>query len=224
MQRNKTTLHGVITKIIDYQDYDQIFTIYSDLGVKTLIAKGSKKILSKNSRALQVGNFVEAEYFPARLNFQISKLKTATLVYQFDLYNYNLINFLAKIWKMLMLLDNKKMFTAIKTICQNYYDKHDIEKQIWLYNKFLNAFGYQQKYRGCLVCNSRARICYFDLDMGGLFCNRHTKNRYPVAIVKEYVKLNFFDYNDYKSIANHQVLKQLIEIYDNFFKTHILLS
>ena len=51
----------------DWREYDQIISLYTlDLGKVDVLARGVKKILSKNSSFLEPGNIVEAEVIPGK--------------------------------------------------------------------------------------------------------------------------------------------------------------
>ena len=72
----ENVITGFIINISDYEIYDQILTLLLPNNLKlTLIALGTKKILSKNARNISLLNQVEAEVFLARNINKISKLK-----------------------------------------------------------------------------------------------------------------------------------------------------
>lgn len=51
----------------DWREYDQIISLYTlELGKVEVLARGVKKILSKNSAFLEPGNLVEAEVIPGK--------------------------------------------------------------------------------------------------------------------------------------------------------------
>ena len=51
----------------DWREYDQIISLYTlEKGKIEVLARGVKKILSKNSAFLELGNLVEAEVIPGR--------------------------------------------------------------------------------------------------------------------------------------------------------------
>lgn len=51
----------------DWREYDQIISLYTlELGKVEVLARGIKKILSKNSAFLEPGNLVEAEVIPGK--------------------------------------------------------------------------------------------------------------------------------------------------------------
>jgi DNA repair protein RecO len=51
----------------DWREYDQIVSLYTlELGRIEVLARGVKKILSKNSAFLELGNLIEAEIIPGK--------------------------------------------------------------------------------------------------------------------------------------------------------------
>ncbi|MBO6021806.1 recombination protein O N-terminal domain-containing protein [bacterium] len=81
----ENVITGFIINISDYEIYDQILTLLLPNNLKlTLIALGTKKILSKNARNISLLNQVEAEVFLARNINKISKLKKIISLYNFS--------------------------------------------------------------------------------------------------------------------------------------------
>ena len=85
-------LNGYLIYRKDYQIYDEILTFICDNGqLYTCYALGVKKINSKNARGLNYGNKLEIEIFASNKLNKMSKLKTVTIIKEFDLkYSNNL--------------------------------------------------------------------------------------------------------------------------------------
>ncbi|MDC4182745.1 DNA repair protein RecO [Mycoplasma bradburyae] len=70
------TKKGYIIDYFDYLENDQIIKIlFQDNNILSLIALGTKKILSKNGRYITIGSLHNFEYFQARSTEKLSKLK-----------------------------------------------------------------------------------------------------------------------------------------------------
>lgn len=66
----------------DWREYDQIVSLYTlELGKVEVLARGIKKILSKNSAFLELGNLVEAEVIPGK---ELNHLGSVQLVNDFS--------------------------------------------------------------------------------------------------------------------------------------------
>lgn len=65
-----TTNYSMLSFVVgrnDWREYDQIVSLYTlELGKVEVLARGVKKILSKNSAFLEPGNLVEAEVIPGK--------------------------------------------------------------------------------------------------------------------------------------------------------------
>lgn len=87
-----------VIKVMDYQTFDQIITFFNEFGYKfNLISIGSRRIASKNGRHLIVGNLNEVEYFPARIENKIGRMKKSVTItaipWEFhDYLSFNLLN------------------------------------------------------------------------------------------------------------------------------------
>jgi DNA repair protein RecO (recombination protein O) len=118
----------------DWREYDQIVSLYTlELGKVEVLARGVKKILSKNSSFLEPGNLVEAEVIPGKeLNHLgsvqivngfsgLRKSEQGNAVLSFSLYIFS--NFIThqerdeRVFKLLYswldFLDNNKIGSAV---------------------------------------------------------------------------------------------------------------
>ncbi|WP_027119948.1 DNA repair protein RecO [[Mycoplasma] testudinis] len=93
-----TITNGYVINLTDYLVFDQIVNFLTQSGNKiALLAKGTKKIASKNARNLTIGNFNEIEYFKARQKEKIGRLKKTVIIHQIpwefhEYHSFNLIN------------------------------------------------------------------------------------------------------------------------------------
>lgn len=77
------TVRGYVVALRDFSTFDQVVTFLDEQGrILRVLARGVRKITSKNGRHLVVGNFNESEIFASRfLDQTLSKLKkTVALV------------------------------------------------------------------------------------------------------------------------------------------------
>ncbi|WP_027120342.1 recombination protein O N-terminal domain-containing protein [Mycoplasmopsis lipofaciens] len=170
--------------LLDINDYSNdenagIITVLGKNGVFSLLAMGINKGNSKNKSNLQVGSLIEIEYFKARLNNKLNKLKKAKLLYEIDYSNkFNLV-YVAKATKFL------KNFTSNAVNIINTY----IETFEFLgkgYNDFLLTylianslyyFGLKPNIESCVECNSPGNLCDFEFYIGGYLCALHAKKQ-----------------------------------------------
>ena len=80
---------GYLVARQDYDIFDEILTFINEYGNRFIMfAPGTKRITSKNARALFFGNFLEIQFFYARNDTKLSKLKK---VISLDQINYKTI-------------------------------------------------------------------------------------------------------------------------------------
>lgn len=79
-------INGYLLHQSDFNLYDQILTYITEDGfIKTFYALGVKKINSKNSRSIKIGNYVQIEFFNATNINKISKLKKIVSIREINL-------------------------------------------------------------------------------------------------------------------------------------------
>ena len=87
-----------IIKLTDYMLFDQVVSFLTENGQRHhVLALGVKKIMSKNGRNLQVGNYNQIEFFQAREHGKVGKLKKTVVInpIPWELHEYvsfNLVN------------------------------------------------------------------------------------------------------------------------------------
>ncbi len=72
---------GYLISRYDFSSFDEIIQFILEDGSKiSLFAAGTRKILSKNARNLREGCLIEIEYFEARSENKLSRLKKASII------------------------------------------------------------------------------------------------------------------------------------------------
>lgn len=209
---------GLVIKSIDYDDNDKIITILTSNSLLTFIAKGVRKVTSKNSYALQLGNLVEVEYFKARLTGKISKLKKATLIKQLPLKESDT----ALVWLNLLKTFNKmtegseKLFNAVIKTYESFGDKYNHFAKTYIMFNYLSSQGVEPNINSCVECNRKDMITNFDFAAGGFLCHLHSKHERSVEFLKGINLLNNFD--EYKLI-NPKINTDIYLEIQNYLKT-----
>lgn len=183
---------GLVIKTIDYDDFDQIITILTNEDVFTFIAKGTRKIKSKNRVALQLGNIIEVEIFQARLRGKVSKLKKAVILKQPPLETADT----AKVWLTLIkYLKNLKtpapnVFQAVLEAYDYFGDKYNHYAKTYIMFQYLQALGIKPNIEFCVECNRRDMINGFEFYKGGFTCALHTEKERELGFLKGIASLN----------------------------------
>lgn len=164
---------GYLVARQDYDIFDEILTFINEYGNRFIMfAPGTKRITSKNARALFFGNFLEIQFFYARNDTKLSKLKK---VISLDQINYKYEN----TYSMLIL---SELMTKVVSFNVEFYQFYQLilEYIILEYNdyyiscfllvKFLIMNGVNFNFQACVHCNSSKNIKTFSLADHGLIC------------------------------------------------------
>lgn len=183
---------GLVIKTIDYDDFDQIITVLTQDDVFSFIAKGTRKIKSKNRVALQLGNIIEIEIFKARLKGKVSKLKKAVLLKQLPLETADT----AKVWlTIIKYLKNLKqpapnIFKAVLETYNYFGDKYNHYAKTFIMFQYLQTLGIKPNIDHCVECNRRDMINGFEFYKGGFTCAMHTEKERELGFLKGIAYLN----------------------------------
>lgn len=193
-------LTGFVINKLDYGAEDEIVSIFSRYEVITLIALGTRKMKSKNRVALQIGNFVEIEYFRARLSNKISKLKKASLIIQPPLNDGDTAEIILDIYKYLSNIKSESVVLFKALIDAYAYLGNDYNQNIKTYVlfSFLDVIGHYPQNNMCIECGRNDRINGFEFHKGGFLCALHTKKSRSLQELKAIQNL-FATFDEYAS-------------------------
>ena len=185
---SQTIIKGFLIARLDHSTFDEIITFIDDYGNKFVcLAKGTKKIYSKNARNLQIGNYCEFIFFLAREINKISKLVKVNVIKQIQWPIFRTSFFL------LNELANKLIYPSIKNSI--FYKNllplttnpsfNDQKAQLIILQKFCKLSGIELFVDKCVLCGSN-KIKTMNFNLKGLICqNCFTQNN------KELYPLNF---------------------------------
>lgn len=204
---------GIIIKKYNYRDSDEIITILLKSGqLITLISMGSRKITSKNRNALQIGAYIEFEYFKARLVGKISKLKKAILIQQVDILKRDNAQLLFDTMSQLSSIDkgSKDLYNAFIETYPYWGFDFNYHIKTYIISKKLDILGIKPVSDRCIECNGTDRIAYFSFSNGGFHCVKHTKYKMNVEVLKG-IKYLFMDFEDYL-IVKPEINKEIFDM------------
>ena len=230
-------IKGIVLRIIDYKDNDQILHVLSEKdGVLSLVCKSSKKILSKR------------RYFEGCLYEFIVDLKDNKNIY--SIHNskliksyYDLDNTLLYSFKLILLeaiykskeLYEEKMFTNLIFIL----DRIDINNKYLLgslyFSYLLNIHGIKPNVEECVICKNK-KVVAISNKLGGFLCVDHLNGEKPsqvdalkkfrlivLASINNYdfIKDFDFDYLDFKRLVDFFIHNSAINLVSFDFYTRI---
>ncbi|AGJ90834.1 DNA repair protein RecO [Mycoplasma putrefaciens] len=160
-------LQAIVIDSFDYQEFDKIITVYSDLyGKISFISLGVNKPTSKNKYAINYLSLSEFEIFKAKNNFRLSKLKKAVLINSHlkiadDLNLYLCANIITSLVNSLESnTKNFKLFQLLKFAID--YLETDFDKAfkvcVLFMFYFLKFLGFNLNLSKCGFCNLKSEI------------------------------------------------------------------
>lgn len=216
---SQTITKGFLIARLDHGTFDEIITFIDDYGNKFVcLAKGTKKIYSKNARNLQIGNYCEFIFFLAREINKISKLVKVNVIKQIQWPIFRTSFFL------LNELANKLIYPSIKNLV--FYKNllplatnpsfNDQKAQLIILQKFCKLSGVELFVDKCVLCGSN-KIKTMNFNLKGLICQncftQNNKELYPLNFNKlvhflfkeKYDSINNFS-SYYQSLINYLVV------------------
>ncbi len=204
---------GLVVKILDYDDYDQVVTIITSDEVLSFIALGVRKINSKNRIALQLGNIIEVELFRARLKGKLSKLKRSTIVMQPPIKELDTANVLLLVIKYLSRIQNSPgdILTSIFECFHALGSEYNHHIKVFILFNYLKTIGENPQLSGCIECGSMDHIIGFEFYKGGYTCVKHTKEKRSLEFLKaiQVLDKSFNTYKETDSSVNKLIFKEL---------------
>ncbi|SJZ47498.1 DNA repair protein RecO [Mycoplasmopsis verecunda] len=212
---------AVVLDIKEYEDNKFLVTFFSQRGAFSLYAQGLDKPYSKNRNNLIIGSIVELEYFRARFDTKVGKLKKASVAKLFDTTN----------------VGNNLFFNKLKTVFQNIkipnhlfteYDRYfyEIGKHnndyilTYFVAQLLVVLGYCNYFNKCRVCGSTRNFASFDIQYGGFICIKHDGIETDIDIpTLQCIWSSFHSFNSYMYQANNVINKFILNNYVKFLYT-----
>ncbi|MGZ9413396.1 DNA repair protein RecO [Mycoplasma sp. Z386] len=223
---SSTTTKGIVINYQEYDDYDAIVKIITNKRIISFLARGVRKVHSKNRSSLLLLNEAEFEIFLARLNNRMSKLKKATLISFFDLQN-NSFSY-TELQEILFYLDkleysNSYLYELIKQSIKIANKENVFFIKTYLLCHLLEYFGYKQSFDKCVTCKSNKELRDFQFFEGGFSCKYHFKTSFQRTIeeLKTFYYLShslevYIKFANYK--ANFSIYKEIKQ----FIKENII--
>lgn len=231
---------GIILSVSDYRDNDLICQVlFKEYGLLSIVAKGAKKITSKNAYSLLPSSLSEM-MFDYKEHKTIFTLKSANLVHSYyqddDIIKITGLQLILDIAKHAIVgSDNTDKIYDLLLETLKYSETNDIIHVLAIYLAHMaKIVGISPYVDGCVKCND-SKVVTISKEDGGFLCLRHAINlpKYSIDVLKKFRlvnKMNFehinllgdlqYDYQDLDYIANFFIQNSFINIKSyNFFKT-----
>lgn len=172
-------MQSIILSRHDFREYDQIISAYTkEQGKKELLARGVKKIISKNSSYLEPGSLVDIDTIKGQeidhlLRVQpINLFKNIRLNFQKNVMIY----FIFKILRRLIVGQEKDEYIFNLLLSWlNFLEKTTLLSDAFIYSfllKLYHALGFSPVLSNCVVKGEAitANTLYFSPSLGGVVC------------------------------------------------------
>lgn len=214
----ETILNGILLSNKTYipEPNHSLIEVLTPKGKFSMIAQGVNKPISKNANQLQIGSIAEYEFFQARLNNKVSKLKKVNIIKQVDTTEIDNLVLVDKIVEYIKKIDSH--FKIVYSLYLKILAFIDRNKNSHLLTYFiantLKCYGLQFSTNKCVLCKTINEICFFSFSDGGFLCQNCSDNQYDVEILKSFYYL-FNDLESYLHICNDE---------NNIFVQKLLIS
>lgn len=232
--KNEVISEGIVLKSNDYKDSDAIISVYTkEYGRMSLIAKGVKKIKSKNASGVQTITHSEFTFIPKKglsslikasyLNYYRYIKEDITL----EAYASFFVEFVYKYTD-----DNEPdeyIYNNLK-LALDYLEQGYHPKIVYLlFNAFiLEVTGSPLQVDNCASCNHLDKIVGISLSQGGFVCVNcigEYDRKFDKDFLKSFRHINRYPLSEIDKVKiNEDYLDDLIEIMEKFIDDYTGIS
>ena len=170
------TIRAIILDVRDHKENDaMIKALTYDHGLLTFIAKGTKKMTSKNAIALMPYSISDITYDHKETKdiFTLYKAELYKSYYQEDISILAGMSLIAKLTLSTIDKENKELlYKEVVKALDNTKD-HDIKLIVTIFIAFISRLlGFEAYVEGCVVCDVKKVVSFSSLK-GGFLCLEH---------------------------------------------------
>ncbi|NMC08736.1 DNA repair protein RecO [Candidatus Microgenomates bacterium] len=166
-----------VIKSINYSEADKILTVFGrELGKFSLIAKGIRKINSKNRGNMQTLSTSKVSFFEGK---GIPILTESQLEINLDIEKLNVENVRRVLFLLNKFLQEYDPYPKLFDVLQRTLQKElDLESTNKLRIRFLKEMGFLEDFSSCIYCGSSEDLKYLDTQNFALVCkNCYSKGK-----------------------------------------------
>lgn len=223
-------MYSFILKRSDLREQDQIVTLYTlEQGKVDALARGVKKILSKNSAYLLPVFLIDAEVLSGKEVNHLTKA-VPVFVYKNILEDLNKISLLQTVFKWVNILTKyerePKIFLLIKSWLEflDTTDKAETALSYGFLGNILMHLGFAPGLENCIFCQNKNNLVAFSPAGGGVVCKncfflkkQKDAKIYPLrAVDLQAMRLLFA--NNWQKILSHntEIANRLVFLYGQY--------
>lgn len=212
MKNEQISAEGIIISIRDYREYDEIITAITQGGKIDFIARGIKKMKSKNASTLQL--FCHSNLHLTKTNSSLCTLikgdvKNTYKNIRSDLWKQSIASFFSEV--IYRIFENEfevSLFHILEFCLQHLNIENESNLILGLFQSQINkALGIQANVDNCNICHKTSNIVGFSVQQGGFICGDCLHHDYTCALdKKDLVILRALikaDINHYEILKSH---------------------
>lgn len=225
-------IKGYLINRMDYETFDEILTFINEYGNRFVcFAAGTRRITSKNARALEFGNYLEMEIFYASTKNKMSRLKKVTVISSVDFHTAGSLP---------LLVINDLLTTTPKTSVNLYHLYQDVLANVlmdknwyliscYAFVKFIVVSKFRFNFTHCVICKQPYDLAGFSFSKHGVICINclRFEEQFSKNEIQTLIKLS--EFNDYSlkmfssiGVINYEMLyKKLQRSWINFKKSYL---
>lgn len=198
IRKDAKTLEGIIIRTVDYKDNDQIVELLTREGRFSFLARGSKKMTSKNASsllALTKGNYTLFEGPQGGLSLkEATPLRTINPLD--DIERVFALNFLGELAKNFTneVSDYQKVYEILDETLQNLSEGFDaLSASLIFFAKMLKENGIALNVSKCVRCGEKRNIVGISYTDGGFVCkdDLHSESERKSAYELKVIRFSF---------------------------------
>ena len=222
---------GIVLSTQEYNEFDQIIIVLMEKsGVKTLIARGTLKMQSKNAPHIQVGNYSDFTYFSGRLN-NVSKLKKAVVVNKFlanktNVNKFSIMTYILEVTKNILEKNwelNHQQWNVYLLKILHLLQQDSFLALIKFCQFSLKEMGMKTINDACGKCGEKKYIAYINHSYHGLVCYLCSNTSYSKTLVLDFIKITKWE-GETKISVNENNKISIANFYIEWINSFVLVS
>ncbi len=215
---------GYILTSEAYRDADVMIKVLTeDYGLLTFIAKGARKLQSKNAASILPYTVADIyfAYKEGKDIFALQKAEAIAIHHSNDLPTMTALSLISKLT--LEAYDTEYFKVLYREVLQALEDlKVDMVVAIALYMvKLSKLLGFAAYVDGCVICDTK-KVTTFSISHGGLLCERHRKEEMPqdVEVLRRIRYINKMDSSHLKDLVDMGFSIDDLKLIGRFYYRH----
>ncbi len=211
-------MEGFVLRTIDYQEHAKLLYVYTESGIKSMIARGVKKMNSPLRHLAQSGNLITLELSTGKL----PTLKDARLINHYpetkkDLIKTTVVATISELvtYNVADEDNHTKLFAFLKKVFHTIETTGYPDELLMVFElKFFHFLGYGLNLKDCHVCQTQANLA-FDVNIGALVCTDHQQRHHSHIGPESYRYMQYYYYLDITAFTPQKLdMETRIRLFD----------